>query len=351
MKLALNTYRDRICQEEFDFAKQCGCNGMITGLANFNQKWIGGNEDIPLVMANDPIWTYDSLKAISDQIHRAGLKWYAIENFDPADWYDVLLDGPEKVKQMDRLKRLITDVGKVGVESFGYNFSLTAVYGRELGKIARGGATSMYFTAGKEEHNQPIPNGEVWNARYDPSPSPGFVPSIDNEELWQRCKWFLEEILPVAEEAGVKMAAHPDDPPVPRMRGNAKLIYKLDMFQRLVDMVPSPNSCIDLCLGTMQEMDDGEVYPTIASLSKQDKVAYVHLRNVRGKVPHYEEVFLDEGDLDVVKALMTLRDNGFDGPVVPDHVPNMSTKDPWHSSMAYALGYIKAVMQQLGVAE
>ena len=133
--------------------------------------------------------------------------------------------------------------------------------------------------------------------------------------------------------------------------GNAKLIYKLDMFQRLVDMVPSPNSCIDLCLGTMQEMDDGEVYPTIASLSKQDKVAYVHLRNVRGKVPHYEEVFLDEGDLDVVKALMTLRGNGFDGPVVPDHVPNMSTKDPWHSSMAYALGYIKAVMQQLGVAE
>ena len=347
MKLALNTYRDRINAREFEFARQCGCSGVVTALIDFNKSWIGGSGSVPLSEANDPIWEYESLADIARTIRGTGLEWYAIENFNPADWCDVLLDGPRKQAQMDRLKCLIRDVGRAGVRYFGYNFSLAGVYGRTLEQVARGGAASMCFDADRPDLQDPIPKGQVWDMVYDTEAPEGFMDVIDNEELWQRCRWFLEQIVPVAEEAGVMVCAHPDDPPVPRLRGNARLIYRLDMFQRLVDMVPSPNSGIELCLGTMQEMADGEIYDTVGSLAAQKKVAYVHLRNVRGKVPHYEEVFIDEGDLDVVRVLKALRDNGYEGPVVPDHVPDLNTDDPWHSSMAFALGYIRAVLRML----
>lgn len=352
MKLAWNTYRARLCHDEYVFAKQCGCKGIITGLVDFNMSWIGGKVGgVPVVRQDDPIWEYDSLAAIAKEIRAEGLEWYGIENFNPADWYDVLLDGSEKHKQMDRLKKLIADVGKIGIPYFGYNFSLTGVYGRVLKSVCRGGATSMCFDGSNPDCQIPIPNGEIWNTVYDENAPKGNVPIISNQELWERCKWFLEQILPVAEEAGVMMCAHPDDPPVERMRGNARLIHKLDMFQRLVDLVPSDYSGVELCMGTMQEMDDPahNIYEIAKSLAEQKKIAYVHLRNVKGKVPYYEERFIDEGDLDIVKALTVLRDAGYDGPVVPDHVPNMTaSKDDWGSSNAFALGYIKAVMKMIG---
>lgn len=350
MKLSYNTSRAKISSDEFRFAKQCGCKGVVLALANYNQNWFGRGGGVPFCEPDDPFWNYDSLKGISDMLRAEGLEWFAIENFNPADWYDILLDGPQKYKQIDKVKRIIENAAKVGVQSFGYNFSLTAVYGREMKNTARGGAPGMYFDASNPKLDVPIPNGEIWNVQYDKDAT-GNMPVISNEELWERCKWFLEQIIPVAEEYGIKMCAHPEDPPVPRLRGNARLIYKLDMFQRLVDLVPSPCSGIELCLGTMQEMDDGEIYDTVGSLAAQKKVAYVHLRNVRGKVPHYEEVFIDEGDLDVIRVLKTLNDNGFHGAVIPDHVPDMICADRWHASMAYALGYIKAILQALGCDE
>lgn len=157
-----------------------------------------------------------------------------------------------------------------------------------------------------------------------------------------RLAFFLKEIIPVAEEAGVIMAAHPDDPPMPTVRGHARLVYQPHLYQKLLDLVPSPNSKLEFCMGTTQEMTEGNIYDTIDQYA--DKIAYVHFRNVRGKVPHYDEVFLDEGDIDMLHALRVFKKNNFDGVFIPDHTPAVECGSPWHAGMAFALGYMKAAM-------
>jgi mannonate dehydratase len=94
-------------------------------------------------------------------------------------------------------------------------------------------------------------------------------------------------------------------------------------------------------------MTEGDIYQVVDEYSRQSKVAYVHLRNVRGKAPHYRETFIDEGDVDMVRVLRTLHRNGFDGVVIPDHTPQMDCAAPWHAGKAYALGYMRALLQQL----
>jgi mannonate dehydratase len=198
----------------------------------------------------------------------------------------------------------------------------------------------------------PMPNGLVWNMVVDQSKvlSPEstvlrFVPPISHKELWRRVEEFLNEILPVAERAGVKLAAHPDDPPMPTMRGQPRLVYQPQLYQRLLDLRPSPSNALEFCLGSLAEMTDGDIYETVEQYSRQGKLAYVHFRNVRGKVPHYRETFVDDGDIDMLRVLQILKRNNFDGVLIPDHTPQMTCGAPWHAGMAYALGYMKAAMQ------
>jgi mannonate dehydratase len=94
-------------------------------------------------------------------------------------------------------------------------------------------------------------------------------------------------------------------------------------------------------------MPEGMLEETLELHTRQGRIAYVHLRNVRGKVPHYQETFIDEGDVDVAKVLGILHRNGFDGVVIPDHAPAMTCAAPWHAGMAFAMGYMKAHLDQL----
>jgi len=151
--------------------------------------------------------------------------------------------------------------------------------------------------------------------------------------------------MPVAEESGVKMALHPDDPPADMLRNTARLVNQPGKYQRVIDMAPSKANALEFCLGSLQEMREGDVLESIRHYGKQGKIAYVHFRNVRGKVPLYQEVFVDEGDLDMLAAIQTLRDVGYDGVIIPDHTPEMSCNAPWHAGMAFALGYMKAALQ------
>ncbi|MCL4194603.1 MAG: mannonate dehydratase, partial [Thermoguttaceae bacterium] len=190
----------------------------------------------------------------------------------------------------------------------------------------------------------PIPNGHIWNMVYNPDAPPGTIGTVTPEQLWQRLSDFLGELVPVAEEAGVRLAAHPDDPPMPAIRGTARLVYQPRLYQRLLDLAPSRANALEFCLGTLQEMSEGDVYEAIEQYSRQQAIAYVHFRNVRGKVPRYHEVFIDEGDLDAFKALRILHRNGYDGVLIPDHTPQMSCAAPWHAGMAHALGYLRAAL-------
>ena len=195
----------------------------------------------------------------------------------------------------------------------------------------------------------PVPNGMVWNMIYDTHAAPGSLPSITHEELWRRLQRFLEEIVPVAEQSGVQLAAHPDDPPMPTMRRQPRLVYQPHMYQRLIDLAPSHSNALQLCVGTIAEMSEGDVYEAVDRYSCQGKIAYLHLRNVTGKVPYYRETFIDEGDVDVIRILSILHSNNFDGVIIPDHTPQMNCAAPWHAGMAHTLGFLlaaKAVIER-----
>lgn len=349
MKLGLGLYRSLLTEDNFRFARQASVTHLVVHLVDY---FAGQNPDLASGPASTGwgatdgrSWSYEDLRDIKRSIEAHGLVWEAIENFDPAHWHDILLDGPKKRTQVEHLKRAIQTVGRVGIPIMGYNFSLAGVWGWTKGPFGRGGAMSQVYDESRIDKHLPMPHGMVWNMVYDPHAPEGVVPVVNEEELWQRFEWFLSEILPVAEECGVKLALHPDDPPTDTLRGTARLVNQPHKYQRMLDLVPSPASALEFCLGSLQEMTDGDVYESIEHYGRQGKIAYVHFRNVRGKVPHYQEVFVDEGDIDMLRVLVALRDADYDGVLIPDHTPEMSCAAPWHAGMAFALGYMRAAMQ------
>lgn len=349
MKLGLGLYRDRLTKDNYQFAKQAGCSHIVVHLVDYYNGIDGlpstdKDRNMGIANANEDVWSYESLLALRKSINEEGLKLEAIENFSPADWYDILMDGPKKFEQMEHLKQIVRNVGRAGIPVIGYNFSIAGVWGHMNRPLARGGAMTATFNLAEGPEETPIPNGQIWNMTYDFNPQEGYIPPIPSEELWQRLEWFLKELVPVAEEAGVRLAAHPDDPPMPTIRGYGRLVNQPELYQKLLDIYPSQSNALEFCMGTLQEMTDGDIYETIDQYSKQNAVGYVHFRNVIGKVPNYQEVFVDEGDIDMIKALRIYKKNGYDGVFIPDHTPQMTCKAPWHAGMAYALGYMKAAL-------
>jgi len=400
VKLGLGLYRHQLNAEHYRFAKQCGCTHLVIHLVDyFRSSRLRGDEaasaaqarsnqpgpssvtpvlsilrssataedgrsstaegglrrvddqpvgdDTGWGLAGDPnqLWTYGELAAIKKEINAAGLELEAIENFDPAHWHDVLLDGPKKLQQLENLKTIIRNVGQAGIPVFGYNFSIAGVAGRIKGRFARGEAEAVGMDGPLDK---PLPNGMVWNMVYDRNAAPGVVPSATPEQLWQRLKVFLDALVPVAEAAGVTLAAHPDDPPLPTVRAQPRLVYQPQLFQKLIDLKPSPRNALEFCVGTLAEMSEGDIYDVVDTYSRQGKLAYVHLRNVRGKVPFYKETFIDDGDVDVLRVMRILKRNNFNGVLIPDHAPQMSCAAPWHAGMAYALGYLRAGLKTIG---
>jgi mannonate dehydratase len=365
--------------ENFQFARQAGATHIVAHLVDyFKGSALNPRDNQPTGtehgwgMAGDPdeLWSLEELLELRRAIEAEGLKLEAIENFDPAHWHDVLLDGPKKEQQLENVKTIIRNLGNAGIPIMGYNFSIAGVCGRTHAPYARGGAMSVGMEG---PFDTPIPNGMVWNMVYDANANANaekqkteilksgnpvsafqhfsispFVAPATHEELWKRLGDFLDEVVPVAEEAGVKLALHPDDPPMPFMRGQPRLVYQPHLYQRVLDLKPSRANTLEFCLGSLAEMTEGDIYEIVEQYSRQQKLGYVHFRNVTGKVPHYRETFVDDGDIDLLRVLRILKKNNFDGVLIPDHTPQMSCGAPWHAGMAYAMGYMRAALQMIG---
>jgi len=349
MKIGLGLYRQMLTDENFRFARQAGCTHIVAHMVDyFREGRVHGSDGTHgWGPAGDPdrLWSLEEMIALRKTIESHGLKLEAIENFDPAHWYDVLLAGPRREQQLEGLKTIIRRMGEAGIPVMGYNFSLAGVWAHQELPCARGGAMAIGFD---DPVVQPaIPRGQIWNMTYDQNATPGDIGKVSQQELWDRLRVFLEALTPVAEEAGVRLAAHPDDPPMPTLRGTARLVYQPRYYDQLLDLVPSRANALEFCIGSLAEMTEGDIYESIAHYAKRDAIAYVHFRNIRGKVPSYREVFVDEGDVDMLRALRVLVDNNFDGVIIPDHTPQMSCGAPWHAGMAHAIGYIRAGIQAI----
>ena len=355
MKLGLGLYKHMLTDENFRFAKQAGATHIVAHLVDyFRGDGHSGKDDQPTGsdrgwgLAGDPdvLWSEEQLTDLRKSVEKNGLKLEAIENFDPAHWGDVLLDGPKRELHIENVKTIIRNVGAAGIPVFGYNFSIAGVAGRTSGPYARGMASSVGMEG---EYDLPMTGGMVWNMVVDPDAPHDPIPSATHEQLWDRLHRFLEAIIPVAEASGVALAAHPDDPPTPFVRKQHRLVYQPRFYQTLLDLVPSPSNKLEFCIGSLAEMTEGDIYEVVEQYASQNALGYVHFRNITGKVPTYKETFVDDGDVDMMRVLKILKKHNYEGVLIPDHTPQMDCGSPWHAGMAYAMGYMKAAFKALEI--
>lgn len=350
MRVGLTLSGDNLSEDGARFAAQLGVSDVVIHFNDYapgpeGDAYLRGEAVGPVLKdcRNVALWDYGKMADAAALLARYGLKIAALENFSPAFWSDILLDGPRRDTQIEDLKQLVRDAGRAGIPVIGYNFSIAGVWGWRKRPAARGGATTAVMDLTSEERDTPLPDGMVWNMRYRDS-DPDALPVVVNDaELWERFAWFLSQLVPVAEEAGVRLAAHPDDPPTETLRGTARLVNKPDRYDRLLDIVPSPANALEFCIGSLAEMPGSDIYAVTRHYARKNALAYVHFRNVRGQVPSYVETFVDDGDVDMVEIVRILRDEGFEGVLVPDHVPELACAAPWHAGHAYTVGYMKAL--------
>lgn len=352
MKVGLSLHGALLSEEGARFAAQLGVEDVVVHLTDYARNAdtdayvAGGVGPINGDCIDAPSWSYEHMAGVVGMLARHGLRVAAMENISPNFWSDILLGGPRKREQMQAMQALVRDAGRAGIPVIGYNFSLAGVWGWQRKPVARGGAVTAVFAIDEFDAQDPMPDGMVGNMRYRIAIPGAAAQTVDEDTLWARLDWFLKELVPVAEEAGVRLAAHPDDPPVERLRGTARLVNSHAKYDRLLSVVPSRANALEYCVGSLAEMREGDIYETTRHFARAGAIAYVHFRNVRGKVPNYVETFVDDGDVDMAEIVKVLHDEGYDGVLVPDHVPELDCAAPWHAGHAYTVGYMKALIAQ-----
>ena len=184
---------------------------------------------------------------------------------------------------------------------------------------------------------------------YLKKPAKPINPPISEEKMWDNITYFLKAVIPTAEMSGVRMALHPDDPPVPRgippLAGAAHVASNFDQFHRIFGIVPSPSNGMLFCQGCVKEMQGVNVYDAIRHMGSIDKIVMVHFRNVRGSFPRFQETFVDDGEVDMVRAMQAYRDVGFKGPFSLDHSPVFPGAQI--ANQAFVVGYLRALIQSV----
>jgi len=178
---------------------------------------------------------------------------------------------------------------------------------------------------------------------------------VSEDEMWANYEYFLRAVLPVAEEAGVRLALHPDDPPVPMLGGIARIFKSVEDFKRGYELSNgSPAWGLDLCLGCCSEMPGGaaNVREMIEFFGPKGRIFYIHFRDVQGTVPKFAECFIGEGNFSAAETMLLLKRNGFTGFLLDDHVPHMVDDTPYgHRGRAHAIGYMQGLMDTIEAME
>lgn len=247
----------------------------------------------------------------------------------------IFLGEAGRDEQIENWNKSLRNMGKAGIPMLQYNWTLNAgawipLWRTSAETVGRGGTRIVRF------------DYEV--AMKAPATNFG---EISEKTLWDSLTYFLKAVIPVAEEAGVKMVMHPCDPQVPSLAGIARIIRSAENYNRVFEIMPSKANNMIFCLGCFaQMMDAAGVYKAIRRFGKEDRIGYVHFRGVRGTLEKFDEVFPDEGKLDMLKAVKVLKEVGFNGIVQPDHAPHTTSDTEYgHISHAFQIGYLKGILQ------
>ena len=279
--------------------------------------------------ADNP-WDYTPLAIYKEMVEEERLHLTAIEDNPPMD--NIRYGTPGAEEELDNVCTLIDNMGKLGISIWCYNWMASLGWIRTSSRLrGRGGAMVSGY-----------------DSRLLDSQSPPLMGPIDAETLWANLETFLQRVVPVAEKAGVKLAMHPDDPPVMKeIRGVARIMNTVQAFERLLELVPSEVNGITLCQGNFTLMTD-DLPQVIRKLGATGRVFFVHFRDVEGTPDHFVETFIDAGKTDVLECMRAYRDVGFRGIMRTDHTPTLAGDEAEVAGYSvlgrlHAIGYMSAL--------
>lgn len=279
----------------------------------------------------------DTLAKIKSAHNAVGMTVAAVEGGLPSLGKTMLgLAGRDE--EIENYIAAIEAIGKVGIPVLCYGFvAVLGWYRTRTDVRTRGGALTSEFDNRDAKKLGLTEAGE-----------------ISRELLWDSFTYFLKAVVPVAEKANVKMGLHPNDPPISPLRGIGRIVTSAADYRRILNIVPSPSNGITFCQANFKAMAGDDVYEMAAEFCKQKKVFFVHFRNIDGDREHFVEKFHDDGQIDMPRMMKIYHDNGFDGPMRPDHAPTMAGETNGHSGYyvlgkIFAFGYMKGILDSLQI--
>jgi mannonate dehydratase len=289
---------------------------------------VGGLPPADTLKPGEAPWDLSALSRMKDRYTEGGFELRVIEARPPLNKAKRGLPGRDE--EIATVCTLLESMGKLGIPVWCYEWMTDFNWVRtNMATPSRGGSVVTSFDIND------VPETITSN------------PPIGEDELWVNLEYFLKKVLPVAEQAGVKLSMHPDDPPLSPIRGVSRIMRSIDNYQRLTEIVPSPMNTITLCQGNFTLMTD-DLPAAIRKFG--NKISFVHFRDVKGTPTHFEETWHDAGKTDMLAAMKAYKDIGFDGVLRPDHVPTVEGDSNEHAGYSsfgrlYAIGYIRGLRE------
>lgn len=288
----------------------------------------------------DSNWSIEGLLGLRERVESFGIRLEMVplpmssSYISRAENPNIMLGkSPERDREIDAICEMIRNVSKAGIPAVKYNLTILGVVrtGRTLG---RGGAGYSTFIYDKAKQDPPLTEAG----------------RVTEQMMWNRITYFLKRVIPVAEEYKVKMACHPHDPGMPRggFRRIERVLGTVEGLKRFIEITPSRYHGLNFCLGTIAEMLEkpGEqIYDVIRYFGLRKKIFNVHFRNIKGGFLNFQETPFDNGDVDMIHAIRVLKEVGYDGMIMPDHVPQIQGDEGGRQAFAYCFGYIQALIQ------
>ena len=322
IRAGLGQFRE-VTTEQLRFIKQCGVDDFLLNAAR-----LPGRER----------WDYEDLAWLVQQASDTGLRLAALENVPSAFYDQIMLGGPKREQQLENMAQTIRNMARAGIRILGYHFNPAGVWRASRSTPVRGGALATSF-------NLDLARSAPQRAFKSFHAIKGVDREYTEEEMWANYEWYLERILPVCEEVSVRMALHPADPPIAHpLSGVPHIFNSFESFERSMATFDSPMHGLEFCHGCWSEMRGGAgVLEAIHFFGK--RIVYVHFRDVTGTADDFTECFLGNGNCDPVASIRALKEVGFRGFVMPDHVPHMVNDTEWgHRGRALAVGYIQGLL-------